>query len=187
MVMKALKIAKRHTGRFVNINIGISPFVPKPHTPFQWYGQRPSEELKRKKDYLKERLTKKGFNIRGHDVEISLLEAAFSRGDESLALLIEKAWSLGCRLDGWSEVFDFEKWKMAMELTGINATDFANRVYERADILPWDHVDIGITKEFLWKEYERAFSGDITPDCRKICHNCGLECKEKTQDTGYRM
>lgn len=182
MAMKALEIAKRHTGRFVNINIGISPFVPKPHTPFQWYGQRPPEELKRKKEYLKERLTKKGVNIRGHDVEISLLEAAFSRGDESLALLIEKAWSLGCRLDGWSEVFDFEKWKMAMELTGINATDFANRVYKRSDTLPWDYVDTGITKDFLWKEHEKALSGDTTPDCRSICHNCGLECHKDTEN-----
>lgn len=177
MAMKALKIAKRHTGRFVSINIGISPFVPKPHTPFQWYGQRPPEELKRKKEYLKERLTKKGFNIRGHEVETSLLEAAFSRGDESLALLIEKAWSLGCRLDGWSEVFDFEKWKMAMELTGIDAEYLAKKTYEKSDTLPWDYIDIGITKEFLWKEYEKALSGGITPDCRNICHNCGLECK----------
>jgi radical SAM family uncharacterized protein/radical SAM-linked protein len=181
MAMKALKIAKRHTGRFLNINIGISPFVPKPHTPFQWYGQRPPEELKRKKEYLKERLTKKGFNIRGHDVEMSLLEAAFSRGDESLALLIEKAWSLGCRLDGWSEVFDFEKWKMAMELTGIDVKSLAMRSYKESEMLPWEKIDTGIIKEFLWKEYEKALSGDTTPDCRNICHNCGLECKDSSK------
>ncbi|MBI5188928.1 MAG: TIGR03960 family B12-binding radical SAM protein [Nitrospirae bacterium] len=177
MVMKPLKIARQYTKRFVNISIGLSPFVPKPHTPFQWYGQNSLDELKRKRDYLKDVLTKKGFRVKDHDVEMSLLEAALTRGDESLALLIEKAWSLGCRLDGWSEAFDFEKWKMAMELTGIDVEPFAMRVYEKSDTLPWDYIDIGVTKEFLWKEYQRALACDITPDCRKTCHACGLECK----------
>jgi radical SAM superfamily enzyme YgiQ (UPF0313 family) len=129
MVFKALRIAKQHTNRFVNINVGISSFVPKSHTPFQWYGQSPVDELRRKKDYLRDVLIKKGFNIKGHDVRMSLLEAAFSRGDESLALLIEKAWSTGCRLDGWSEVFDFRRWEKAMDITGINAEDFARKEY----------------------------------------------------------
>ncbi|MEW6214024.1 MAG: TIGR03960 family B12-binding radical SAM protein [Nitrospirota bacterium] len=180
MVIKALKIAKKHTGRFVNINIGVSPFVPKPHTPFQWYGQAPIDELKRKKDFLKDVLSKKGFKVKGRDVEISLLEATFSRGDESLALLIEKAWSLGCRLDGWSEVFDFKKWEMAMDIIGTDASDFARKTYKESDTLPWDDIDIGVTKEFLWKENQKAPSGDITPDCRKICHNCGLGCNPPT-------
>lgn len=177
MVKKAFKIAKQYTGRFVNIKIGVSPFIPKPHTPFQWYGQSSSDELKRKKNYIKNTLTKRGFKIKGHDVEMSLLEATFSRGDERLAPLIEKAWSLGCRLDGWSEVFDFEKWKMAMDFIGINVEDFAKKTYEKSDILPWDKIDIGVTKEFLWKEYQKAVSGEITPDCRKVCQNCGLGCK----------
>jgi len=184
MVKMALKIAKQYTGRFVNIKIGVSPFVPKPHTPFQWYGQNPSDELKRKKDYIKNTLTKRGFKIKGHDVEMSLLEAAFCRGDERLAPLIEKAWSLWCRLDGWSEVFDFEKWKMAMDFTGINVEDFAKKTYEKSDILPWDKIDIGVTKEFLWKEYQKAFSGEFTPDCRKVCQNCGLEYLEKAKKLG---
>jgi radical SAM-linked protein len=177
MAMKALKTAKQYTKRFVNISIGVSPFVPKPHTPFQWYGQSSSFELKRKKDYIRDVLTKKGFKIKGHDVEMSLLEAAFARGDEKTALLVEKAWSLGCRLDGWSEVFDFEKWKKAMNLTGIDAADFATKIFENSDILPWEKIDIGVTKEFLWKEYQKALSGDISTDCRKVCHNCGLGCK----------
>jgi radical SAM family uncharacterized protein/radical SAM-linked protein len=184
MAMQALKIAKRYTKRFVNINIGVSPFVPKPHTPFQWYGQNPSGELKRKKDYIKNALTKKGFKIKGHDVEMSLLEAAFSRGDERLAQLIEKAWSLGCRLDGWSDVFNFEKWKMAMDLTGVDVIDFAKKTFENSDVFPWGKIDIGVTKEFLRKEYQKALSGDITSDCRKICHHCGLECLERKTKIG---
>ncbi len=180
MAMKALKTAKQYTGRFVNINVGISPFVPKPYTPFQWYGQSSSEELKRKKDYIKDFLTKKGLKIKGHNVEMSLLEAAFSRGDERLAPLIERAWSLGRRLDGWSEVFDFEKWKMAMDLTGIDVAAFAKKTFEDSDVLPWEKIDIGVTKEFLRKEYQNALSGDITTDCRNTCHNCGLGCHKDT-------
>ncbi len=177
MAMKALKIAKQYTKRFVNINIGISPFVPKPHTPFQWYGQSSSAELKRKKRYIKDVLIKRGLKIKGHDVEMSLLEAAFARGDERLAPLIEKAWSLGCRLDAWSEAFDFEKWETAMNLTGIDVTDFAKKTFKDSDLLPWEKIDIGTTKEFLWKEYQKALSGNITTDCRKVCHDCGLGCK----------
>jgi radical SAM family uncharacterized protein/radical SAM-linked protein len=178
MAIKALKIAKQHTNRFVNINVGISSFVPKPHTPFQWFGQVPSGELERKKKYLRDVLIKRGFNIKDHDVKMSLLEAAFSRGDESLALLIERAWSMGCRLDGWSEVFDFRKWEKAMDVTGINAEDFARREYRISDILPWDNIDIGVTEDFLRKEKQNALDENITPDCRKYCQKCGLRCHD---------
>ncbi|MBM4141417.1 MAG: TIGR03960 family B12-binding radical SAM protein [Nitrospira sp.] len=178
MVIKVLKTAKQYTDRFVNINIGISPFIPKPHTPFQWHGQNPTARLKSKIDYLKDVLAKRGFKVKSHDVKMSLLEAAFSRGDEALSFLIEKAWSLGCRLDGWSDVFEFEKWEKAMNLTGINAADIVEKTYESSDTLPWENIDVGVTKEFLWKEHQKALSGDITPDCRKTCHLCGLECKE---------
>lgn len=177
MVMKALKIAKRHTERFVNISVSVSPFVPKPHTPFQWSGQCSADELKRKKDYLKDVLSRKGFKVKAHDIEMSVLEAAISRGDETLALLIEKAWSLGCRLDGWSEAFDFKKWEMAMDLTGISVSDFARKTYSKSDTLPWDNIDIGITKEFLWREYQKSLLAEITPSCIKACQSCGLGCK----------
>ncbi|MGQ9569308.1 MAG: TIGR03960 family B12-binding radical SAM protein [Thermodesulfovibrionales bacterium] len=176
MVTKALKISKKYTNRFVNINVGISPFVPKPHTPFQWVGQDSIEELKRKKDYLKDILLKKGFNIKDHDERISLLEAALSRGDEGMGQLIEKAWSEGCRLDAWSDVFDFKKWEKAMEITGIDVENFARKEYGVSDVLPWDNIDVGVTKDFLWKENQRAIEGYITPDCRKQCHNCGIGC-----------
>ncbi|MFH1702966.1 MAG: TIGR03960 family B12-binding radical SAM protein [Nitrospirota bacterium] len=178
MVLKALRIAKQHTNRFVNINVGVSSFVPKSHTPFQWYGQSPADELRRKKDYLRDVLIKKGFNIKDHDVRMSLLEAAFSRGDESLALLIEKAWSTGCRLDGWSEVFDFRRWEKAMDITGINAEDFARKEYRVSDTLPWEAINIGVNKDFLWKERQNALDKNITPDCRKHCQKCGLGCHD---------
>jgi radical SAM family uncharacterized protein/radical SAM-linked protein len=184
MAFQAIRTAKRFVKRFVNITVGVSPFVPKSHTPFQWCGQSPSDELERKKKHIRNILTRKGVNVKGHDVEMSLLEAAFCRGDESLSLLIEKAWSLGCRLDGWSEVHDFGKWKTAMELTGIDATSFATRTFTFSDVLPWEKIDIGVKKEFLWNEYQRALAGDITADCRKICHQCGVGCHEEIKKEG---
>jgi len=179
--VKALKIAKQYTKRFVNINVGISPFVPKPHTSFQWYNQSPFDELKNKKDYLKDVLTEKGFNVKAHNVEMSLLEAAFSRGDENLALLIEKSWSLGCKLDGWSDVFDFKKWERAMDFTGIDVADFARKTYGESDKFPWENIDVGVTKEFLWKEKQEAIEGNITHDCRRICQICGLGCEDSNK------
>ncbi|MEW6571204.1 MAG: TIGR03960 family B12-binding radical SAM protein [Nitrospirota bacterium] len=184
MAMKALRIAKQFTKRYVNISVGISPFVPKAHTPFQWFGQRPPDELKRKKDYLKNILSRKGFNIKGHDVEMSLLEAAFSRGDERLSCLIEKAWSLGCRLDGWTDLFDFGKWKSAMESAGIDIRDFAEKNFQFTDSMPWERVEIGLSKDFLWKEYNNGLSGDRTIDCRKVCQNCGIGCQENKMKSG---
>jgi radical SAM family uncharacterized protein/radical SAM-linked protein len=183
MALEALKTARKFAKRHVNINIGVSPFVPKAHTPFQWYGQNPSDELKRKKMYIKEKLMKRGCNVKWHDVRMSLLEAAFSRGDRSLAPLLEKAWSLGCRLDGWTELFDFEAWKTAMDLTGIDAAGFATRSFQASDTLPWDRIDIGVTKAFLRKEYEKALAGEASTDCRKVCHSCGLDCHERTDKT----
>jgi len=178
MALKALKTAKRYTKRFVNISVGVSPFIPKAHTPFQWCGQHPSDKLQEKKNYVKDQLIRKGVNVKGHDIRMSLLEAAFCRGDARIAQLIEKAWSLGCRLDGWTEVFDFGKWEQAMGLTGTDVTAFAQKSFTFADSLPWDAIDVGISKDFLWKEYEKALSGDISTDCRKTCHQCGLDCKK---------
>ncbi len=182
MVIKALKIAKSHTRRYVNINIGVSPFVPKPHTPFQWHGQENIERIKKKLRYLREIFRKKRFEFKWQNEEMSLLEAVFARGDERLSLLIEKAWSLGCVLDAWGDAFDFKKWTKAMDETGTDAQAYAEKTYSKDDALPWDIIDTGIRKEFLYKEYQRAVSAEITTDCRKTCHACGLKCDEVPQD-----
>jgi radical SAM-linked protein len=107
---------------------------------------------------------------------MSFLEAVFARGDERLSDLIEQAWKNGCRLDGWSEHFDFDKWRRAMEATGIDGQDFSGRVYGREDRLPWDAVDVGVTKEFFLGERDRALSGEVTPGCGAACVACGIGC-----------
>ena len=176
MVMKATKISRKLTGRTANISVGISSFIPKPHTPFQWFGQNDLALLKEKNRYLRKQLLRSSIQFKGHREEMSLLEAVFARGDEQLAPLIEAAWSLGCRLDAWTDLFDFEKWKQAMEMTGIDAAAYAVREYPTTEQLPWDNIRVGTTKEYLLNEYNRALSGRFTADCRKNCHACGLSC-----------
>ena len=176
MVMKASRIARKLTGRPANITVGISSFIPKPHTPFQWFGQNNLDVLKEKNRSLRKSLLRRGIQFKGHREEMSLLEAVFARGDEDLSRLTEAAWSLGCRLDAWTDVFDFDKWKEAMEMTGIDAARYAEREYPLDTPLPWDNIHSGVSKEYLQKEYGKALSVQFTSDCRKECHACGLKC-----------
>jgi radical SAM family uncharacterized protein/radical SAM-linked protein len=175
MVMKALRTAKRHTRRFVNISVSVSPFVPKAHTPFQWAGQEDMETIREKKRYLRKRLKK--INFRGHDEDMSLLEAAFARGDERLSDLVEAAFREGARLDGWKDVFDYAKWQAAMDRTGIDAEAYARRGLTLEEPLPWERIDTGVKKDFLREEHNHALKAEFTEDCRVLCSACGLECK----------
>jgi len=177
MVNRALKIAKRNTKRFVNISVTVSPFNPKPHTPFQWYGRSSSYEINKKLIYLKKALTSKKIKFKGHNENMGLIESVFSRGDEKLSNLIFKAWQSGCRLDAWSECFDFNKWQEAMEKTGIDSSLYSEKIYSLDSQLPWDNIDSGVSKSYLMKEFKKALFAEKTFDCNKICTACGLECK----------
>lgn len=179
MASRAISTAMRYTRRYVNVNVGLSPFVPKPHTPMQWCSQESIVRMKEKMDYLRQTLSRKRLTYKGHNVEMSLLEAVFARGDESLSGLIGKAWEMGCRLDAWTEAFDFKRWQAAAEKTGIDLDGYARRRYGRYDRLPWDGIDTGITKDFLWRELDKTLSCEKTDDCDRICHDCGLRCSDK--------
>ena len=175
MVRKALRTAKSHTKRFVNISVSVSPFVPKPHTAFQWCGQESVGEIRRKKEFLRGSL--KNINIKGHDERMSLLEAAFARGDERLSALLEAAWQEGSRLDGWTEAFDFALWQRAMEKTGIDASSLAAKTYGTEDALPWEIIDTGVDKKFLMNEYNSAIRAEMTEGCMDSCAACGIGCE----------
>ncbi len=177
MVFRALRMSRKLTKRRAQISVGISAFVPKPHTPFQWCGQADLEILRDRSNYLKGQFVRKGIKFKWNDERMSLLEAAFARGDEQLSRLIASAWKLGCRLDAWSEMFDFSQWHKAMDISGIDVRDYAMRAHTEESRLPWEHISSGISKEFLWKEYENAVSATYTRDCRRQCHNCGLSCQ----------
>ncbi|MCI0468818.1 MAG: TIGR03960 family B12-binding radical SAM protein, partial [Nitrospirae bacterium] len=176
MALKALKTAKKKTSRFVNISATISPFIPKSHTSFQWIGQLKMEEIQKRLAYLRERLSSKKIKFKGHNSEMSLIEAVFARGDEGLSVLLEEAWKSGCRLDGWSEVFNFKGWLDSMERTGIDGYAYAERAIGFGERLPWDNIDTGIKKEFMLMEYEQALRHEISPACSEKCSVCGLKC-----------
>lgn len=183
MAARALKKGRALTRRRININAGISAFVPKPHTPFQWTGQDNFRVLREKQDYIRKAFRKRRINFKGQHVEHSLLEAVFSRADRDSGVLLEKAWELGCRFDGWSEHFDFDRWLLASERAGIDLYAYASRDLELDAELPWDFIDTGITREYLRSEYEKAVRAEITSDCRDSCHGCGLDCKVKSQES----
>ncbi len=168
---------KRFSKRHVQINISVSTFVPKPHTPFQWFGQAPIEEIRRKQAYLAKSLRKRGLSLKLHNPETSVLEGAFARGDRSLGKVIEEAVRRGCRFDGWSERFDFGKWEEAFTTCGLNASDFASRRFTLEEALPWDHIRTGVTKAFLQQELKRAEAAEITGNCRAECMHCGIGCE----------
>jgi radical SAM family uncharacterized protein/radical SAM-linked protein len=177
MAVKVSRKGREITGRKVNVNVGISAFVPKPHTPFQWVGQEPLDSLRKKQGYIKKAFNRKGINFKGQHVENSLLEAVFSRAGRECSLLLEEAWKAGCRFDGWSEQFDFNKWLLASERTGIDLYSYASRSFSNDEELPWDFIDTGITGKYMRSEYDRALQQKITPDCREVCYGCGLGCE----------
>lgn len=187
MSVRALTKGRAITGKRVTVNVGISAFVPKAHTPFQWEGQNSYGELRNKQDYIRRAFRKRGINFKGQHVENSVLEAVFARADKDIAALLETAWRHGCRFDGWTELFSFETWEQAAQQTGIDLYEYASRSLVPGDELPWDFIDTGITKQFLMSEHGKAAQERITPDCSKTCHGCGLICKDREQNTEHEL
>jgi radical SAM family uncharacterized protein len=163
----------------ISITVSASSFVPKAHTAFQWEGQEERSSLRDKQIYLKEKFRKmKQLTFNYHDVEVSFLEAAFARGDRRLCDVLEKAWALGCKFDGWSEHFKYNLWMEAFSSFGLEPEFFANRNFGLDEVLPWEHLSSGVSKKWLLKEYQRAMEGKLTLDCRRNpCHSCGV-CPE---------
>jgi radical SAM family uncharacterized protein/radical SAM-linked protein len=171
---EALREAKQRG----QITVSLSTFVPKPHTPFQWARQISLEETRQKQDYFKRRLRSRNLNIKWHDARMSLLEGVISRADEQIALLIEQAFEAGCRFDGWSEHFRFDLWEQAMTGLAIHPEEEL-RERRLTDSLPWDHIDCGLSRDFLLRERARSTQGELTADCRAgDCHHCGV-CDHK--------
>lgn len=168
---------KRRNPKGVNVNISVSCLVPKPFTPFQWMPQDTIDELKRKQLLLKECITTRKINYNYHDSEVSFLEAVFARGDRRLSRAIAEAVAQGQRFDSWDEFFNYEKWMEIFEKTGIDPTFYANRAFGFDEKLPWDHIDCGVSKEFLVREAKAALAATTTPDCRTRCSACGMQSK----------
>ncbi len=162
-------------GKGLSISLSSSTFVPKPFTPFQWDAQDDMDTIRRKHALLRETLRIKGVSFSWNDAELSRMEACVSRGDRRLAQVILRAWQLGCRMDGWREHFRYDLWMQAFEECGLDPDFYASRERDRDELMPWDFIDCGVTKAYLWRERERALRGETTPDCRGGCEGCGLK------------
>ena len=163
----------KNKARGLRINVGISIFVPKAQTPFQWLGQISAEEAARRKEVVMQSLNIKGVTYSIHEYKTSFLEAVLARGDRRLSAVLERAWELGCRLDGWEENFNFDAWMQAFADTGVDPAFYANRELLPDEIMAWDHISSGVTKCYLYSELEQARKGIATPDCKAGCRNCG--------------
>lgn len=163
----------KNKARGIKINVGVSTFVPKAQTPFQWVGQATREEVRRKQEILKEQLKIKNVSFNLHKSDSSFLEAVFARGDRRLSAVIYEAWKNGCNLDAWDENFKFDVWMQAFEHCGLDPEFYAYRSQPADEIFPWDHIFSGVDKSYLRGEYEEALKGIATPDCAHGCRNCG--------------
>lgn len=167
------KNPNRQKGKGVNVSVSVSSFVPKPFTPFQWEPQDTMEMLEQKQKYLRSLLTTKKISLHWHDASTSFLEGVLARGDRRLCDVVEQAFRRGCKRDSWSEHFNLQAWLDAMDDLGLDPSFYANRRRSFDEILPWDHLDYGITKKFLIKENECAHNNVTTPNCRQACSGCG--------------
>ena len=160
----------------LRVTCSASTFVPKPFTPFQWQGQDELPTIKEKQARLGDILHQvKGVNFNWHEPELSMLEACFARGDRRMADVLYAAWKNGCRMDGWTEFLNYEGWMKAFRDCNVDPAFYANRVRGEKELLPWDFIDAGVTKAFLWREWQKAQRAEVTPDCRKGCQGCGLK------------
>ncbi len=159
----------------INITVSVSSFVPKPFTPFQWEPQNTMEELQRKQQLLKDTIRTKAITYNYHMSQVSCLEGVFARGDRRLSKVIELAHKKGCKFDGWDEFFMYDKWMEAFEDAGLKPEFYSQRKREFDEVLPWDMMDIGVSKQFLIRECERAYRGETTPNCREQCSGCGAK------------
>lgn len=181
---RIIKLAKSFTKKFIDLNVTVSPFIPKPHTPFQWLGQIPFDEMKQRLDFIKDAFQRSRIHFKGHNPNMSLLEAALSRGDELVGEVIYNAWQKGEILSAWTELFEFERWLSAMEDTGIDLFSLASKKYSVFESLPWEFIDVGVKKDFLIGEFERALKEQKTYDCTVKCEGCGLKCQIKDRKHG---
>lgn len=165
----------RPKGRALTVNVSASSFVPKPHTPFQWEPQDTREELTKKREYLREQsmVPRSHIHLSAHKIDTVFLEAVFARGDRRLSEVMLKAFSKGVNLDSWDECFKFDAWMEAFDECGISPEFYANRRRSFDEVLPWDHLDYGVTKEFLMRENKKAHESVTTPHCRIKCAACG--------------
>ena len=175
-VIQAWKENAVNKKRGLRVHVATAYFVPKPHTPFQWEKQITPQEYLRRCKLLKSHFYSKSIVYDYHSPDLSRLEAVFARGDRRLGPVIEAAVENGARLDGWDEYFDYGKWLDAFEKCGVDVDYYTTRGFGEEELLPWDAIDVGVSKKFLLRERKRAYENLVTSDCRHGCAGCGANC-----------
>ena len=161
--------------RGCKVTVSVSCFVPKPYTPFQWFGQLPIEEFQRRQQLLKEHITDRSITFHYHDARLSVIEGVFARGDRRLAPALYEAWKNGAKFDGWSDLFDDSRYFAAFEKCGIDWEYFSRRTRTIGEPLPWAHTSPGVLERFLKSEWQKALAASLTEDCRRThCTGCGI-------------
>ena len=166
-------LENRPKGKGVTVSISCATFIPKPFTPFQFEPQNDFAQIEEKQKHLRDCIKSRKISVSLHNAGTSLIEAVLARGDRRVGEVIYTAWKKGCKFDGWDEYFDFEKWKEAFNECGVTPDFYAYRKREYDEIMPWEHIDLGISKKFLAHQDELAHKSISTPNCRQKCAGCG--------------
>ncbi|MFO7917182.1 MAG: TIGR03960 family B12-binding radical SAM protein, partial [Anaerolineae bacterium] len=174
IVQRIRSQGKRIRNRRVHINLSIATFVPKPHTPFQWLSLASHQVIERRLQILMDNLGFRGIHLSWSDWDTTWLEAILSRGDERLGAVIHRAWKSGAHFDAWDEHFRPEHWREAFSQEELDPDFYASRQRKRGETFPWQMIDIGVTQQFLWREYQKALKGQKTPGCGQTCQHCGI-------------
>ncbi|NLG52033.1 MAG: TIGR03960 family B12-binding radical SAM protein [Chloroflexi bacterium] len=161
--------------RMVDVSVSASTFVPKPHTPFQWVPLVDRATVEQRQKLLRDGTNTRGLRVSWSDWDTTWLEALLSRGDRRLGGVIWRAWQAGARFDAWSEQFRPDLWRQALAEEGVDPDFYTGRHRQRDETLPWDHIDVGVSRAYLWREWERALKGELSPNCREQCHGCGIQ------------
>ncbi len=169
-----LQEGRKILGNKANVNVGVSTFIPKPHTPFQWVPQDTSEQVLEKQRILKRELRGHGLHLRWNDIEGSEFEGFLSRGDRRLCRVIERAWSLGCKFDAWQDHHHHDRWLQAFEEAGLDPWFYTHRQRGDDEVFPWDHIDAAVHKKFLLEDYRMSIKEETRVDCRDRCFACGI-------------
>jgi len=177
---EVVRSAKRK-GKKAKLNVSVATFVPKPHTPFMWLPQLSLEEAQRRIQFIRHALRGRRVRVKWNQPELSWLEGIFSRGDRRLTAALIEAWRLGARFDAWGEHFSMEIWNEAFRRSDLDPEFYLYRSRSTEEVLPWDHIKSGVKKRYLKREWEKALQGEVTPDCREKCHECGV-CDHKRID-----
>ena len=176
LVDKIRALGKQVAGRPPQLRVNASAFVPKPHTPFQWVAQDTEAQLAAKHQILVDGLQRRGTRLSWQDPRVSRLEGAMSRGDRRLGQVIYRAWQNGAVFDAWDEHLKHDAWQKAFEDSGLSMDFYAQRERSPDELLPWSHIDVGVSTDFLKAEYARSLKAEVTPNCADgVCNECGLE------------